>query len=181
MILTNTSRYPQAEVEKIVAFAFSDIPDANVAIHVKGSKYGIAGRAYPAIPRMSPSHGKAEMLVVARIGPESKFPKDNMVESRRWVRVKAGELSDSSTTRFVQSSAGDYRERLVISKHPYGGKNSPLITMNTWREGLVALLSHEARHIYQFMNTKKLSEVDAESYASTRLNEWRTTNQEVSR
>jgi hypothetical protein len=133
MILTNTSRYPQAEVEKIVAFAFSDIPKANVAVHVKGSKFGLAGRAYPVTPRMSTSHGKAEMLVVARIGPESKFPKDNMINARRWVRVKAGELSDPSTTRFVQSSAGDYRERLVVSRHPYGGKKSPLITMNNWR------------------------------------------------
>jgi hypothetical protein len=58
-------------------------------------------------------------------------------------------------------------------RHPYGGKRSPLIRMNDWREALVAVAAHEARHLWQFATDARRSEVDAEQFAAQRLAAYR--------
>lgn len=58
--------------------------------------------------------------------------------------------------------------------HPYGGKSSPLIEMDNWREGLVALAAHEFCHIHQFQNNLSGSEVRCERAAEKRLNAYRS-------
>ena len=57
--------------------------------------------------------------------------------------------------------------------HPYGGKRSPLIEHRNWREALVAVAAHEARHIWQYQHNKSRSEVDAERFAAKRLSAYR--------
>lgn len=57
--------------------------------------------------------------------------------------------------------------------HAYGGKRSPRIDMLTWEEGLLCVAAHEARHIWQFRNGRRVSEIDCERFALRRLEEWR--------
>lgn len=40
--------------------------------------------------------------------------------------------------------------RYVYNRNPYGGKKSPLITVNNWRESLISVAAHEGWHIKQF-------------------------------
>jgi hypothetical protein len=57
--------------------------------------------------------------------------------------------------------------------HPYGGKRSPLIEMQDWREAMVAVAAHEFCHIHQFQNNLPRSEVQCERAAAKRLEAYR--------
>jgi hypothetical protein len=45
--------------------------------------------------------------------------------------------------------------------------------MTDWREALVAVAAHEARHLWQFAAGAPRSEVDAERHAATHLAAYR--------
>jgi hypothetical protein len=171
MIIRNTSRYPDAEVEALVEFAAIGLPVSRVCVNVKGSEYAYAGRAYQYIPRQSNAPRSCKYLVVLRIGPEKLFPIDNMRSRVRWVRVKSGEAYDVREVRSVVRGTEHWLERQVISRGPYGG--GPLIKMEDWREGLVSLAAHEFRHIKQFREGLVLSEKACETHAAERLAAWR--------
>jgi hypothetical protein len=49
---------------------------------------------------------------------------------------------------------------------------APWITVQDWRELLVALAAHEAFHVHQFREGLRRSEVAAEKWALKRLTEW---------
>jgi hypothetical protein len=93
--------------------------------------------------------------VVLRIGHARDFPHSNMMYE--WVRKR------DKDRRWLEK-----RE-----KHPYGGKSSPLIVMNTWQEGLLALAAHEFHHIWQFQNKRPKSEVECEKVAAAALKAYR--------
>ena len=48
-----------------------------------------------------------------------------------------------------------------------------MLTFADWREALVSVAAHEARHIWQYQHGKTRSEVDAEQRAGVRLGEYR--------
>jgi hypothetical protein len=52
-------------------------------------------------------------------------------------------------------------------------KTAPWITVQDWRERLVALAAHEACHVRQFREGIRRSEVQAERWALRQLHEWR--------
>ena len=52
-------------------------------------------------------------------------------------------------------------------------KTAPLITVDDWRERLVALAGHEACHIRQFRERLRCSEVEAERWALRALERYR--------
>jgi hypothetical protein len=54
-----------------------------------------------------------------------------------------------------------------------GLRTAPWITVEDWHERLVALAAHEARHIGQFRDGSRRSEVQAERWAQRRLAAWR--------
>ena len=64
-------------------------------------------------------------------------------------------------------------ERREVRTHGYGGMGSPIVSMADWREALVAVAAHEARHIWQFQHEASRSEVEAERYSAGRLALWR--------
>jgi hypothetical protein len=64
-------------------------------------------------------------------------------------------------------------ERQVIEQHGYGGKRSPVLVFQNWREALVSVAAHEARHIWQYQADAPRSEVDAEQCAGRRLESFR--------
>jgi hypothetical protein len=54
-----------------------------------------------------------------------------------------------------------------------GLSTAPWITVQDWRERLVALAAHEAYHVHQFREGLRRSEVQAERWALRRLSSWR--------
>lgn len=52
-------------------------------------------------------------------------------------------------------------------------KTSPVVTFHTWREQLLHIAAHEARHIHQFRHGLSRSELDAERWAASRLERFR--------
>lgn len=148
MRLKNTSPYPDAEVRELVEFACKGVNMTGVAVNVKGSKYEYAGMAYDGVPSISPLYWKSDVsrLVTIRIGRPEKFPTD--------------------TGRTVTRNG-------VESREGYGGKRSPIIQLRNWQEALVMVAAHEARHIHQFRNRKRRSEIDAEKFAAKRVEAFR--------
>jgi hypothetical protein len=57
--------------------------------------------------------------------------------------------------------------------HQKGMKSAPGYRMECWREALVAVAAHEARHIHQFRRALPASEVDTERWAAKRLDAYR--------
>jgi hypothetical protein len=69
------------------------------------------------------------------------------------------------------TTTGDSYPRL---SHYGRYKTAPAIVVADWREELVHLAAHEARHTYQFRHGLSHSEIDAERWAHSRLTAWRT-------
>ena len=52
-------------------------------------------------------------------------------------------------------------------------KTAPSITVQDWRERFIALVAHEAYHTRQFREGLRRSEVAAERWAASVLEDWR--------
>ncbi len=89
----------------------------------------------------------------------------------------AGSRITATRARLAKEATPPQLERREVRKHGYGGVTAPIVHMSDWREALVAVASHEARHIWQYQHDQPRSEVDAERYSAARLalwREWRT-------
>lgn len=181
----NTSRYPAAEVRALIAFATADRDLRDVAFNVRNTSRAYAGRAYFPVPRISTwyGHPDAASLIVLRLGAPASFPCTNLTTTIRktpltpWLPAGAA-FPSGEDIRFQRTRQGR-REvwravRITVSRHPYGGRRSPLIEMRTWQECLVALAAHEAQHIAQFRAQTRTSEAACEQYAAARLAHYRT-------
>lgn len=181
MRIKNTSIYPDDEVRELVTFAMKGIGTTGVMVKVKNTSGTYRGMAYHGIPSMSPAArmSSVDRLITIGIGAAERFPTDNMWRSRRWVEVGEDEyraLPEDERRHLRHWSYADGRRRYqreVVTRHPYGGKRSPLIEMAGWREALVPVAAHEARHHYQMSHKKPLSEVDAEKHAAKVLAKFR--------
>lgn len=180
MHLHNTSRYPDEQVACAVEYAMEGVDTGRVAVNVKNYRHAYRGRAYCGVPACSPHSrgGKVDWLITIGIGAQDKFPRDNMVTTVRWVRLREGDLYDPRTARrrqkVVRGVVQRWMEKPVLQRHPYGGKSAPYIELRYWVEALVAVSAHEARHIWQFQTGAPRSEVDCERYAAARLEQFRT-------
>ncbi len=184
-LFRNTSRYPAAEVRALIAFATANLDLRDVAFNVRNTGGAYAGRAYFPVPPISTWYGHpgAASLIVLRIGVSASFPCTNLTTTIRktpltpW--LPAGAVFPSGEDIRYQRTRQGRREvwravRVAVSRHPYGGKRSPLIEMRTWQECLVALAAHEAQHIAQFRARTRKSEAECERYAAARLAHYRT-------
>lgn len=180
----NTSRYRTDDVRALVALATADLDVHDVAFNVRNCSRPYAGRAYAPVPRISTWYGHpgTASLIVLRIGAPASFPCTNLTTTLRktplttWLPADAA-FPTGLDIRYQRKRQGR-RElwravRVVISQHPYGGKTSPLIEMQTWQECLVALAAHEAKHIEQFRAKTRKSEVECERHAALRLAHYR--------
>lgn len=183
MRLRNHSIYPTDEVRELVEFGMKGVRTERLYVRVKNTDRGsTAGMAYKEVPDMSPVSGMvtADHLITIRIGKPSSFPDNNVRTYRRWQKVSEAEyqmLPEDERRQLRHWTFSDGRaplyQREIVESHPYGGKRSPLIEVKDWREGLVTIAAHEARHIHQFRYGKPRSEVDAERFAAKRLAAWR--------
>lgn len=174
MRLKNTSSYPTDEVRRLVSSGMKGVNTTGLVVHVRGSRSEGHGKAYRSIP----AHSWAAQVPGARffvelyIGARTRFPVDNLRTKVRWLdEMPAADVLESND--YVgQNRKGQWG--VVVARHPYGGKRSPLIVTCDWKEMLVALAAHEARHIQQFQRHKRCSEVDAERFAANALERYRT-------
>ena len=192
MWFDSTCRYPVDQVRTLVEFAMAEIDHSQLAVRVKNSRDVYRGRAYDGLPGLSTAARVPGLsrLVTIGIGAPSGFPTTNEVRSARWRKVRvdeslagvrASELRVSpssspgkpSTSKGPRSSVAPRLERREVRTHGYGGMGSPIVTMADWREALVAVAAHEARHIWQFQHEAPRSEVEAERYSAGRLALWR--------
>lgn len=176
MKLTNTSRYPDAEVALLVEFAMCEVDHSRVAVHVRNSSRAYRGRAYDGIPSISArAHDPdVDRLVTIGIGAASCFPCDNLQTQVKWVRVEHTMPTPGEVFRRRRDGLGRMQlERRVVSQHGYGGKRSPILVFESWREALVAVAAHEGRHVWQYQHDTPRSEVDAEQAAGSRLEAFR--------
>lgn len=182
MRIKNTSHYPDSEVRELVTFAMKGVDTRRVMVRVKNSRSAYRGMAYHGVPYESPAYRmkSVDNLITIGIGAPDKFPVDNMVSKSRWIEVSQDEydrLTEAERRKLRHWTYSDGRSRYQredVARHPYGGKRSPLIVMETWQEGLVAVAAHEARHHYQHMHGKSGSEVDAEKHAAKVLARYRS-------
>ncbi len=197
MWLQSTSRYPLDEVRTLVEFAMAEIDHGQLAVRVKNTRDIYRGRAYDGLPSISAAQRQPGVtrLVTLAIGAPANFPTTNEVRTARWRRVREGEslegvrAADLRRARPSTSATGskgakgkvgrapaDPRgalERREMRTHGYGGVTSPVVEIADWQEALVAVASHEARHIWQYQHDAPRSEVDAERYSAGRLALWR--------
>jgi hypothetical protein len=180
------------QVRTLVEFAMAEIDHSQLAVRVKNSRDVYRGRAYDGMPGLSTAARVPGMtrLVTIGIGVASGFPTTNEVRSARWRKVRvdeslagvrASELRVSprpstgrrSNAKDTSPGASPRLERREVRTHGYGGMGSPIVSMADWREALVAVAAHEARHIWQFQHESPRSEVEAERYSAGRLGLWR--------
>jgi len=151
-----TINYPKDEVERLIDFATEGIETHDVYFAVKNTKRTYRGRAYAFVPSISPASkiDGVRYLITLALGKESNFPCSSEHYTWKW---------DSEKREYFK----------VMKGHGYGGKKSPIIVTNDWKETLVALAAHEARHIYQYRHRAPRCEVDCENWALSVLENYR--------
>ena len=201
MRLVNTTRFPDNRVREIIQFVkLSKLPTSNFDVRVTNSDdtqcgvyYGAGGYAKKGI-----GSDPNRPLIIARISSnENKYPYHENNRPTRTVKLqydvfneKKGkwqtwyvshpiaiskayidrrnkENQDSGKHYDYNKSAGGYIDSLILSRE----------------EGLVHILAHELRHLWQKNHPKKRGRVwgargqysdrDADAYAIRKMREWR--------
>jgi len=149
-----TAKHDKAEVLKLIEFVQS-VTEAKcdeVHLNIKGTSGTVGGMAYFGVPKISNADNDAKYLVTLRVGSEYAFPHTSSV--KKWVKKRG---------KWILHDTG----------RGYGGKSSPVYNMKTWQEGVIAVLAHELKHIWQYQNNAKRSEVEAEKEAARVLELYR--------
>ena len=143
-MIRNTSRYPDGDVRELVRFALSEIDARGVCVNVKNSSATRRGRAYSSIPSISNAPAGSRYLITVGIGAPERFP-----------------FEDGSYTR---------RNGEVVKRR---GGRWPAETLRNWREALVSVAAHEAKHIEQFREGTSRSEVACQHFSAFMLRRYR--------
>jgi hypothetical protein len=197
-------RYPEQEVTKLVAFALDGMDHSKIIMDVKDAPVAYVGLAYPYVPtEIADAVGPGySYYVSAKIGPAVLFPCTNIVTVGRRKNLPKGTTvaeAEEARLRLAESLQEDVLGKIDIqwawskragttaclrwqTRQPYGGKDSPLIEVNNWREAVITLVTHEGYHCEQFRDRPYRQghrrhgfESDCEWVAYGRLEEYRRT------
>jgi hypothetical protein len=196
--IRNKSRYPDAEVNRLIEFAADEFADTLYGLDLRKtwvqmmddeiSGHGKAGGGIR--PQKHGAPKGAKYIVRLWMGPDDEYPRNNLQEGT-W--EKAEEANPKARRMFKATtkgvySADHYRDgtkcpgewgHYIYVPHAYGGKGSPVMEHRNWREWLVALAAHEFNHIYQFQNKLPGSEVACEKRAASALERYRASKAPV--
>lgn len=141
--IKNTSPYPQEKLEPMLLFAFSDVIDYGIEIHLKGSSSSFRGRAYDGVPHFANVVDGAHYLVTIGLArsrallPKTIDPMTKSVQKEHPQGVKVRDWEDI----FIYVAAHEARHIWQFNARRESGK-------------------------------QPISEVDAEKYAIERLTDW---------
>ena len=144
LVIRNTSRYPDDEVTELVRFALSEIDARGICVNVKNSSATRRGRAYSGIPSISNAPVDSRYLITVGIGAPERFP-----------------FEDGAYTR---------RNGKTVKRR---GGRWPVETLHDWREALVSVAAHEAKHIEQFRDGARRSELACHHFSAYMLRRYR--------
>lgn len=144
MIFRNTSQYATAEVRRLVAFAAGSISLGDVFVKAKG--------------KTVQKHDTRPYRGVFYHGIPSIASAD----------VKRSGKKHLITLGLAPPDACPY-----VDHYPDLYKKAKALTVADWREAVVYIAAHEARHLDQYRKKKPLSEVDAHNYAVRRVEAYR--------
>ena len=144
LVIRNTSRYPDEEVRELVRFALSEIDARGVCVNVKNSRATRRGSAYSRIPSISNAPADSRYLITVGIGAPERFP-----------------FEDGSYTR---------RNGELVKRR---GGRWPAETLHDWREALVSVAAHEGKHIEQFREGTRRSELECQHFSAFMLGRYR--------
>lgn len=180
MHFINTSQYDEAEVRRLVEIGIKGVNMTGIGVLVEDSVdwRSYYGRAYGYNPTHLPFANNPDIrrVMTVAIGRSTQFPAHNMWTHTRWTRSlnNALRLADKHGGRHIVDIDNRGNPRYGYEfRAPYGGVTSPRIDMADWREAVVAVAAHEARHMYQFAHAKPMSEVDCERFAARALDRYR--------
>jgi hypothetical protein len=148
MEIRNTSHYDSGEITRLVQFALVDVTQAgldarSIAIVVKNNF-------------KNPYNGLAYKGVPA-LSP--------------W--KKRANILNLITIRIGSPEWFPYHNYDCHKKMNYGGKKSPFILMDDWRQAVIAVAAHEGWHIMQFRMKWPAAEWQCEVGAHMALMRWR--------
>lgn len=144
LVIRNTSRYPDEEVKELVRFALSEMDARGVCVNVKNSSATRRGRAYSGVPSISNAPADSRYLITVGIGAPDRFP-----------------FEDGAFTR---------RNGETVRRR---GGRWPVETLRDWREALVSVAAHEAKHIEQFREGACRSELECHHFSAFMLRRYR--------
>lgn len=138
LTVKNTSRYPDAEVTRLVRLALADLDTTGVHVNVKNSRGARRGYAYRHVPAVANVPAGTRYLVTIGIGDPSHFPRD-----------------DGYWNSHARNEGTPRRGGVWPEKH-----------LRHWQDALVSVVAHEGKHVEQFRERKPLSEVACEHHAA---------------
>jgi hypothetical protein len=175
MRIVNETGHADAEVRNLVKFGCRGVDMTRIMVVIQGSGGATqCGRVFQDTPDCSPAAlmETVDRLVVVNIAAEDRYPMHNMRPGWDWVDVQERDPADRGG-RYLEADGQLYRWTYGAEMRPRHGWNSPRIDFRTWREGLIGVVAHQARHIYQYCHHKRSSDEDAERFAAARIDAYR--------
>ena len=187
MHVTVSGTFPAAirhEVEALVRAGFEGVACDDVEAHVKAR--AAKKRSYVALYHHPGDRKPVRTRFIRKKDAEASARRfGGEVEVHAWAHPRAGGWSARSydgvpgiarVTRGTQylvtfNIPADPRRltRYPVEHQDPRLKTSPVVTFRTWREQLLHIAAHEARHIHQFRHGLSRSELDAERWAAAQL------------
>ena len=162
MELVNTSDYNTEEVTRLVKFACEGLNMDGVKVEVKDPR---KANKYHGLAHLHSMGCRIEIFMHSA----HEFPLDNLHIHQVPYKIKPGETIWVNGEK--KTSGTIYKQE----RRPYGTEQSPYISYGDWREFLVAIMSHEARHCYFFKNNRTFLSKDEEETACEKFSLMRLT------
>lgn len=145
LTIKNTSRYSDAEVERLVRTGLADLDTTGVHVNVKNSSRRRRGAAYREIPYEANVPPGTRWLITIGIGG----PRDKWTHEPHW-----------------PCEEGYWNSHAKKRGKPRRGGAWPEVTIHDWREQLVHTAAHEGKHVEQMRHRLPASEIAAEHHAA---------------
>jgi hypothetical protein len=176
----NNTTHDDEDVRRLVAFATKDINVTDVVVTVDDKTLNPHLKGYGRARRTASLPPGGSQYAIDLYLPDQAYPIDNRIKKVKWLPIDIDEDQAIGLMRLdLYGVAVTYRWKKwaikqygIVRQHGYGGIHTPLIVVRNWREFLVWVAAHEARHIHQMRHGKRLSEVDCEKWAFRKVNDY---------
>jgi hypothetical protein len=172
-MIENSSSFPDSEVWKLVTFSLSasGVNDAyvRVADYYGGSYLGVAYDRIPDREKEWQKYFGFHYYIYVGINQEIRYPISNVTIRGQWRDAVRGEDLSGRMIRTNNRKLEVKEEYEVI----YGGEGSPRIVCHDWKEVLVSVTAHEARHVVDYREGTATNEASSERHALTLLEAYR--------